>query len=1269
MKNFGDLSSHLNTFVHSLFLNWVLAKLGSCSYVEGSVLHLGNLFERRKISVTELPTTVVIQLYRFFTSLKDALSNFIIFQDGLIVEALEFLFYLTIFYLLACEQLTERLGTVSLQVAFSRLLSNIYFPLNTKSILSEALNLLQASFRTADLTESKNFEEVIATYAFCRPLSEKSEADSIRALVRNLQHEESLSESENKIFEKALRSVKDLLMAVSFITNDQFLPIESYDFSSKSFTLHMVNHFPFTDSEIKKSIATLFFLTSNCAVKYFKSSIRNVDLFQSQFTMEVIINLWKSFNFTNKFYQISLRDAHEARTQLQDYQIAMWILIKNETNVLSNFESRLSAIDMIANKEIISGNLSAFIDRISDYLKRLTPPPNFIDPIIKQEIQQAYAIRALQVIEELIEPIQRFLLLTTAHWNCYQMENSVHPLVNTIFRLRAAFLQELESSKRSVESYYRPVYSHFGNLCTELKGFTEMALRWIQESMDGFQFLNSKLKDRPMKKIKFYVAQIETFVSSADSFVKRMLSDFCEFPDILFPYVIVVQSLMVMLSSCQQEMHRHMDYERTQKFLQISRKINFNAEFQKVLFDETFLDMALREDSPMPIHLQEHVVQSIASSNEDSKNILNWLSSKWRFWYEQNTEKREKMFVYKQTGGGTSDEEMVDEDDLETQYLIPDYSSSSFEDIQPSSNDVLKAEQLYKALCLLNDNAISEIGPPDVLSPIIWTLDNFVGTTSTFSKEFLLELKDLHFIEINKLVNNCTPTKQLAKESFNVYFANDPALTLSCLEALQKVEGGVRRLLLEFPENEVLLNILESILKFMALSFEASQMQLAALLEKILEETEHWEKLADRSRSLSEEVNELRYILVEWRKLEVLYWSRILERVQADSEQLSFLISWPLFESLKSIDTAHQTQNLLAALIEWLNSSTYMDFSARLHSGHLLARWAELMKGDFLLAQQIRSILHYFSQYIDVVGEQFKKDKDEIEKELNGFIKVVKYQDLNLWSVKQSVKKAHGHIAKLIKKLKKNGNQTAASLFDIWMPKLSELPSSLSITLSPLVGGSLAMKITDVNKLIHLLVGNMPNYNCFENMSLRCAELLEILESDVKYDGDDEAKQKQQGRALGDRRKRFFHLIKASAEFGLTSRRGQRVKSEELLMNSLMAKSLSLLPNSSGVNNLLLQSSLSRNLVIRFVNKLNSQQSPHVTRQVPVSVMDHIKGISDFGLYWLLNAASAIENFLDRCQHLPLYRDAIDVLIENYQKSSNLLLKASLKISCHNIRH
>lgn len=134
------------------------------------------------------------------------------------------------------------------------------------------------------------------------------------------------------------------------------------------------------------------------------------------------------------------------------------------------------------------------------------------------------------------------------------------------------------------------------------------------------------------------------------------------------------------------------------------------------------------------------------------------------------------------------------------------------------------------------------------------------------------------------------------------------------------------------------------------------------------------------------------------------------------------------------------------------------------------------------------------------------------------------------------------------------------------MPKLPELPSSLSITLSPLVGGSLAMKITDVNKLIHSLVGNMPNYNCFENMSLRCAELLEILESDVKYDGDDEAKQKQQGRALGDRRKRFFHLIKASAEFGLTSRRGQRVKSEELLMNSLMAKSLSLLSNSSEVS-------------------------------------------------------------------------------------------------------
>lgn len=86
----------------------------------------------------------------------------------------------------------------------------------------------------------------------------------------------------------------------------------------------------------------------------------------------------------------------------------------------------------------------------------------------------------------------------------------------------------------------------------------------------------------------------------------------------------------------------------------------------------------------------------------------------------------------------------------------------------------------------------------------------------------------------------------------------------------------------------------------------------------------------------------------------------------------------------------------------------------------------------------------------------------------------------------------------------------------------------------------------------------MSGYDRFEDITLRCAEYLRVLQKDVEYKGDDEAKQKQQGRALFDRSKRFFQLIKVSSECGISSRRGQHVESESLCQETLCREPLKL---------------------------------------------------------------------------------------------------------------
>lgn len=100
-----------------------------------------------------------------------------------------------------------------------------------------------------------------------------------------------------------------------------------------------------------------------------------------------------------------------------------------------------------------------FINRLTDLLIRLTPPTGFIDPVIKIEMNVLYIRHAIDVLEELIEPLRQFLLLTTLNYDCYNMENSKNPLIYTIYAIRSSLLKELESMKPAEQSYYRPTFS------------------------------------------------------------------------------------------------------------------------------------------------------------------------------------------------------------------------------------------------------------------------------------------------------------------------------------------------------------------------------------------------------------------------------------------------------------------------------------------------------------------------------------------------------------------------------------------------------------------------------------------------------------------------------------------------------------------------------------------------------------------------------------------------------------------------------------------
>lgn len=103
-------------------------------------------------------------------------------------------------------------------------------------------------------------------------------------------------------------------------------------------------------------------------------------------------------------------------------------------------------------------------------------------------------------------------------------------------------------------------------------------------------------------------------------------------------------------------------------------------------------------------------------------------------------------------------------------------------------------------------------------------------------------------------------------------------------------------------------------------------------------------------------------------------------------------------------------------LVEWLNNSTLLDFEARIITGQFLSKFFDRERQT--LAARVRNVVQHYSYFMKHICSQNKSTRESAEKELNDFIRIVQYNDLNIWSIKQSTQQAHAQLNRILKNFK-----------------------------------------------------------------------------------------------------------------------------------------------------------------------------------------------------------------------------------------------------------
>uniref|UniRef100_A0A914HG89 VWFA domain-containing protein n=1 Tax=Globodera rostochiensis TaxID=31243 RepID=A0A914HG89_GLORO len=533
----------------------------------------------------------------------------------------------------------------------------------------------------------------------------------------------------------------------------------------------------------------------------------------------------------------------------------------------------------------------------------------------------------------------------------------------------------------------------------------------------------------------------------------------------------------------------------------------------------------------------------------------------------------------------------------------------------------------------------------------------------------LRELLQLRVTTTTKFPSTSSSSPSSTLPPLNVYRDSEPSALVHCVQCLAPFQHRVQQLLSEFPENAQLFTLNSSIDTFKHKApAGAPLMKHAAQLEHILVRAEEWESIADRAHSVRAQMVPLQDVLVEWRRREVHCWASLVDMVRADCAQLAVLAGWPLFKC--ALDTLQNQKDgggtvPLLAFVDWMHSATVGDFDARLWTGQLLTKClhnlAPNCAATATLCRRMRCACAHFAQFGQAVHVHFADRFAPVERSLRDFCRAVRYTDLNVWSVRDSARRAHTQLIRILRDFKNlNDEPVLPLLFDKLSPLLEWTPPTTAqdrLPPNPMAHSEqeettvaiLSRSLTSFVSRLGTSVVRLLDMDALDVLRADAIGMLKELQTHIIYDDCHSVDQqhnlskpevdnvrsineKRHGRALFTRQQQFARLVRTAARIGLNARRAQHIDSEQLTMQTLAeTDALERLPETIGTH--FRNTTAARNVFLRQFANYRRHQSQQQQQLTPAT-LQQLRNTVEFALHWMHNAISALgqQRFADAQQ-------------------------------------
>lgn len=316
-----------------------------------------------------------------------------------------------------------------------------------------------------------------------------------------------------------------------------------------------------------------------------------------------------------------------------------------------------------------------------------------------------------------------------------------------------------------------------------------------------------------------------------------------------------------------------------------------------------------------------------------------------------------------------------------------------------------------------------------ILTPLRTKIDQLLATDFSASQYDETMDNSSRAVQIRYVHRRLSEMKQRTDHPNFYLSANEPEIR-KAYDLVTRLMKRLDKLIEDWPEQVVPQHIRDRCERILALSTRSPVAQVLSSLEQLLVHTNDWEGYANKENSLVSYQNELSALIVEWRRLELASWMRLLddqvEQYVATDDEWSLRLYGACIQGvLIAEDVDDHLRSILPMISTFLSSSSLGHFIPRVSTLRILGSLAKeisqshanadrLLKSAKLLYNVVANAMLYHNRVADSLHQQ----RAVIDKSIKDFVKLASWKDVNVYALKASAVKSHRQLHRNIRKFR-----------------------------------------------------------------------------------------------------------------------------------------------------------------------------------------------------------------------------------------------------------